>query len=127
MQNWTVMAMAVVLALPACTSEKPSAQNVIGAYGADVESGSGPARTVTLHLLEGNAAEMQVATPEGRPVSETGTWSLNAEGEVRVVLARDAFGPVSSDITFRWASGTLTAVAFDTVQWGARGFALSRQ
>jgi len=127
MRHSIVMVMAVILALPACASGKPTAQDIVGAYAADIEGGAAPARTVTLHLLEGNAAEMQVAAPDGAPMSEAGTWSLTADGEVRVVLARDAFGPVSSDITFRWAKGTLTAVAFDTVQWGARGFALSRQ
>jgi len=127
MRTWTVVVMAAVPMLAACGSDTPSPQEVVGAYAAEVAGGAGPARTVTLELLEGNAADMKVATPESPPVSETGTWSLTPDGEVRVVLARDMFGPVSSDMTFRWARGTLTAVAFDTVRWGGRGFALTRQ
>jgi hypothetical protein len=88
-----------------------------------------PARAVSLRLDAGNAAEMSVGpVGAGAPSVQTGTWSLNARGDIRVVLAReDGFGPVSSDITFRWARRTLTAVAFDTLQWGSRGFALSRE
>ena len=61
------------------------------------------------------------------PIVETGTWSLSPGGEVRVVLAVGGFGPVTSDVTFRWARTALTAIAFDTVRWGGRGFTLARE
>ena len=128
MRNWIVVVMGALLTLQACGGGRPSPQDVIGTYAADVPVGDATVRTVTLHLVDGNAADMQVAVGQGgASFTETGTWLLSPQGEVRVVLARDGFGPVSSDITFRWTKGTLTAVAFDTVQWGARGFALTRR
>jgi hypothetical protein len=113
----------------ACADRTPDPADVVGAYHADLPAtGQTPARSVALRLQAGNAAEMAV-TPAGAPgpAVEVGTWSLNARGEVRVVLARDGFGPVSSDILFRWTRGTLTAVGFDTLQWGGRGFALTSE
>jgi hypothetical protein len=112
-----------------CADRTPTVTDVAGVYRAEVPATDQiPARTVTLRLDAGNAAEMSVG-PVGVPAPslEAGTWSLNPRGDIRVVLARDGFGPVSSDITFRWARRTLTAVAFDTLQWGSRGFALSRE
>lgn len=112
-----------------CADRTPTATDVVGVYRADVPATELiPARSVTLRLEAGNAAELSVG-PAGAetPLLEAGTWSLNPRGDIRVVLARDGFGPVSNDITFRWARRTLTAVAFDTLQWGGRGFALSRE
>lgn len=112
-----------------CADRAPTATDVVGVYRAEVPGTDRiPARTVALRLDAGNAAEMSVTIAAAPTASvEAGTWSLNPQGDIRVVLARDGFGPVSSDITFRWARRTLTAVAFDTLQWGARGFALSRE
>jgi hypothetical protein len=112
-----------------CADRTPTAADVVGAYRAEVPATDRiPARTVVLRLDAGNAAEMSVVVAGApAPVVEQGTWSRNPRGDVRVVLARDGFGPVSSDIIFRWARRTLTAVAFDTLQWGSRGFALSME
>jgi len=119
----------VAIGIVGCGGGGPTAADVVGAYRAEVPATDRiPARTVALKLDAGNAAEMSVAVAGApAPVVEQGTWSLNPQGDVRVVLARDGFGPVSSDIIFRWARRTLTAVAFDTLQWGSRGFALSRE
>lgn len=113
----------------ACADRAPDPADVVGAYHAALPADErSPARTVALRLDAGNAAEMAVtAAGAPGPAVEVGTWSLNAKGEVRVVLARDGFGPVSSDILFRWTRGTLTAVGFDTLQWGGRGFALTSE
>lgn len=112
-----------------CADRIPTADDVVGEYRAEVPGTDLlSARAVSLQLRAGNAAEMTVG-PVGAmtPSVEKGTWSITPRGDIRVVLARDGFGPVSSDITYRWASRTLTAIAFDTVQWGSRGFALSRE
>jgi hypothetical protein len=125
-----VLGCLVVIGAAGCADRTPSATDVVGVYRADVPGTDlVPARAVSLRLDAGNAAEMSVGpVGAGAPSVQTGTWSLNARGDIRVVLAReDGFGPVSSDITFRWARRTLTAVAFDTLQWGSRGFALSRE
>jgi len=128
MRNRTIVLIGALLTLSACGEGRPSPGDVIGTYAADLPNGAAPARTVTLSLAEGNAADMAVAYDSGgTSYTETGTWSLGQRGDVRVVLARDGFGPVSSDVTFRWTKGTLTAIAFDTVQWGSLGFALKRQ
>jgi hypothetical protein len=111
----------------ACGERPPSADDVVGTYSAELPATSGPGRNVTLDLVQGNVATMRVAFADGRPpVEEAGTWSLSPAGEVRVVLARDGFGPVTNDLTFRLARSTLTAIAFDTVRWSAKGFSLAR-
>ena len=128
MQNRILVALGVVLVLQGCGDRRPSPSDVVGTYVGDLPAGAAPARSVTLHLAEGNSADMVLAASAGGPsFTETGTWALGSRGEVRVVLARDGFGPVSSDVSFSWARGTLTAVAFDTVQWGSRGFSLTRR
>lgn len=128
MRNRMNVLLGALLALSACGEGQPSPADVIGTYVAEIPNGVAQARTVTLSLAEGNAADMAVAYDfRGTSYTETGTWSLGQRGDVRVVLARDGFGPVSSDVTFRWAKGTLTAIAFDTVQWGSLGFALKRR
>jgi hypothetical protein len=128
MRNRTSLLIGVLLTLSACGGGKPSPTDVVGTYAAEIPSGVSPARSVTLSLAEGNTADMVVVEGSGDTAyTETGTWLVGPRGDVRVVLARDGFGPVSSDLTFRWVKGTLTAVAFDTVQWGALGFALKRQ
>jgi hypothetical protein len=117
----------VLLGLLACAGGTPDADDVAGVYRADLPGVATPGRAVTLELGVGNTARMAIDDQDGRgPMAETGTWSLSPTGEIRVVLARDGFGPVTSDVTFRWARGRLTAIAFDTVRWGGRGFALAR-
>jgi len=120
----------LVLALASqsgCGEGPPSAAEVVGTYTAELPAAAGPSRNVTLDLAQGNVADMRVEFTDGRAaVQETGTWSVAPSGEVRVVLARGGFGPVTSDITFRWARSTLTAIAFDTVRWNAKGFSLAR-
>jgi hypothetical protein len=117
-----------VTALAGCREHVPSAADVVGTYSADLTPGAGPARRVTLRLEAGNSAEMATEFEGGaRTVHETGTWAITADGSVRIVLARGGFGPVTNDVTFRYATRTLNAVAFDTVQWGQRGFSLGRQ
>jgi hypothetical protein len=126
MRYWTLVIVGTLLAASACRDRGPSPEDIVGTYAAELPAEVEPMRTVTLHLAEGNAAELSVAGPD-RTRRETGTWLLGSRGDVRVVLARDGFGPVSNDITFQWSDGTLTAIAFDTVQWGGRGFSLVRQ
>jgi 2-C-methyl-D-erythritol 2,4-cyclodiphosphate synthase len=115
-----VVAGSLIVLGAACADRAPTAADVQGAYRAELPATDRlPARTVTLRLDAGNAAEMTVTVAGApRPVVEVGTWSLTPAGDVRVVLARDGFGPVSSDIQYRWARQTLTAIAFDTLQWG---------
>jgi hypothetical protein len=122
-------AVLVVLALacPACGGGPPTAADVAGVYHADLPPRGTPGRIVTLELGAGNTAEMAIDYRNGQAFAETGTWSLSPRGEIRVVLARDGFGPVTTDVTFRWAGGTLTAIAFDTLRWGGAGFALTRE
>jgi len=117
------------LALVACGDGTPTPDDVVGAYRADVPGTAVPGRAVRLELDTGNVARMVIDYQDGTaPVAEAGTWSLSPRGEVRVVMAREGgFGPVTSDITFRWARTTLTAIAFDTLRWGGRGFALVRE
>ena len=123
----TVVFVLAVSALTACGDRPPSVTAVVGTYAAELPATTGPARTVTLALIEGNRAEMRVQFTDGRPgTQESGTWSLSRSGDVRVVLARDGFGPVTSDLTFRFARNTLTAIAFDTLRWSAKGFSLAR-
>jgi hypothetical protein len=124
-----VVAGSLIVLGAACADRAPTAADVQGAYRAELPATDRlPARTVTLRLDAGNAAEMTVTVAGApRPVVEVGTWSLTPAGDVRVVLARDGFGPVSSDIQYRWARQTLTAIAFDTLQWGGRGFALAME
>jgi hypothetical protein len=118
----------VALGLVGCAKGPPAVDDVVGTYSADLPGTATPGRSVTLELGAGNTAWMAIDYQDGvGPIVETGTWSLSARGEVRVVLARDGFGPVTSDVTFRWADATLTAIAFDTVRWGGRGFALVRE
>jgi len=118
----------MTLGLVACGDGPPTVDDVAGVYRAELPGTVTPGRAVSLELGAGNTAQMTVDDREGRgPVVETGTWSLSPRGEIRVVLARNGFGPVTSDVTFRWARATLTAVAFDTVRWGGRGFALVRE
>jgi hypothetical protein len=122
-----VMALGVA-AVTGCGDRVPSAADVVGTYSADLTPASGPARRVTLRLEAGNSAEMATEFEGGaRTVRETGTWAIAADGSVRIVLARDGFGPVTNDVTFRYATRTLNAVVFDTAQWGHRGFSLGRQ
>jgi hypothetical protein len=117
----------VLLGLLACAGGTPDADDVAGVYRADLPGVATPGRAVTLELGVGNTARMAIDDRDGRgPMAETGTWSLSPTGEIRVVLARDGFGPVTSDVTFRWTRGRLTAIAFETVRWGGRGFALAR-
>jgi len=117
------------LALVACGGGSPTSEDVVGVYQADLPGTAAPGRAVRLELNTGNVARMAVDYQDGTaPVAESGTWSLSPRGEVRVVMAREGgFGPVTSDITFRWARTTLTAIAFDTLRWGGRGFALVRE
>jgi hypothetical protein len=126
MRAGTLLGIAVVGAV-ACGGGAPAADEIVGVYHAALPAPSAAGRAVTLELDVGNAARMATDHLNGSaPIVESGTWSLNERGEVRVVLARDGFGPVTSDVTFRWSKATLTAVAFDTVRWGGRGFALVR-
>lgn len=119
----------VALALAACESGPPTPAEVAGTYRADLPATSGAAaRSVLLRLDPSHAAEMSVRGESGaEPLVEVGTWSVAPDGEVRVVLARDGFGPVTSDLNFRWARATLTAIAFDTLRWGPQGFSLARE
>lgn len=118
----------VALGVLACGDRAPRADDVVGVYRADLPGIVTPGRGVTLDLGVGNTAQLAIDYQNGGgPVVESGTWSLSPRGEVRVVLARDGFGPVTTDVTFRWAKATLTAIAFDTVRWGGRGFALARE
>lgn len=118
----------VALCLVGCAEGPPTVEDIVGVYRADLPGTATPGRAVSLELGSGNTAQLAIDYRDGGgPIVETGTWSLSPRGEVRVVLARDGFGPVTSDVTFRWASATLTAIAFDTVRWGGRGFALVRE
>lgn len=118
----------VALGVLACGDRAPSADDVVGVYRADLPGIATPGRGVTLELGVGNTAQLAIDYQDGGgPVLESGTWSLSPAGEIRVVLARDGLGPVTTDVTFRWARAALTAIAFDTVRWGGRGFALARQ
>lgn len=122
-----LLPLAVVLTV-GCGPSTPTAANVVGTYSADLAPQTGPARRVTLRLADGNGAEMVTEFESGAPtVRETGTWAIDAEGDVRIVLARGGFGPVTNDVSFRYTRATLTAVAFDTAKWGSQGFALRRQ
>jgi len=123
----SVLVGALIIGGTGCDARLPTPADVQGVYRGDVPGQASAARALLLRLDPGNAAELTV-TPQGGPASiESGTWSLNAQGEIRVVLARGGFGPVTTDIEFRWARGTITAIAFDTVRWGSRGFALARE
>jgi len=115
-------------AAAACGERAPSASDLVGTYTADLAPESGPARRITLRLEAGNGAEMATEFPgDARTVRETGTWAIASDGAVRIVLARAGMGPVTNDVTFRYSSGTLSAVAFDTLRWGPHGFSLRRQ
>jgi hypothetical protein len=124
-----VLGCLTAIGLGGCADRPATVNDVVGVYRAEVPATTlSPARALALRLDAGNAAEMAVSvTGSSEPSIEKGTWRLDERGEIRVVLARDGFGPVSSDITFRWARRTLTAVGFDTLQWGPRGFALRRE
>jgi hypothetical protein len=122
-----VTALCLLVAV-GCGERVPAASDVIGTYSADLAPPSGPPRRVTLRLESGNSAEMATEfAGDASTVRETGTWAIAADGTVRIVLARGGFGPVTNDVTFRYASGTLSAVAFDTLRWGSQGFSLRRQ
>ena len=127
MRAGTLLGM-VALGVLACGDRAPSAEDVVGVYRADLPGIATPGRGVTLELGVGNTAELAIDYRDGgAPVLESGTWSLSPRGEIRVVLARDGLGPVTTDVTFRWAKAALTAIAFDTLRWGGRGFALARE
>jgi hypothetical protein len=125
--------LTTVLALCMCTAagcgeRAPSASDLVGTYSADLAPESGSPRRITLRLEAGNSADMATEFPgDARTVRETGTWAIAPDGTVRIVLARAGMGPVTNDVTFRFSSGTLSAVAFDTVRWGPHGFSLRRQ
>lgn len=117
-----------VIGLLACSDRSPTPADVVGVYGAELQGDEGTGPVVTLDLRPGNAASMTLDFGEtGVSRSETGTWALGPRAEIRVVLAREGFGPVTSDVTYRWTRTALTAVAFDTLRWGARGFTLARE
>jgi hypothetical protein len=127
MRAVTLRGIVALVGLLACAGAPPDAEDVVGTYRGDLPGITTPGRAVTLELGAGNTARMAVDDQTGLgPTVETGTWSLTSKGEIRVVLARDGFGPVTSDVTFRWAHEMLTAIAFDTLRWGGRGFALAR-
>lgn len=117
-----------LLGVLACGDRPPTPEDVVGRYRADLPGIVTPGRAVTLELRDGNTAEMAIDYLDGiGPVVETGTWSVSPQGEVRIVLAVNGFGQVTSDVTLRWSKAALTAIAFDTLRWGARGFALARE
>jgi hypothetical protein len=128
MRAGTLLGVAA-LGLMACGGGgPPDAGDVVGVYRADLPGITTPGRDVTLDLGQGNTARMAIDYRDGvAPIIETGTWTLSPQGEIRVVLAHEGFGPVTTDVTFRWARATLTAIAFDTVRWGGGGFALARE
>jgi hypothetical protein len=128
MRAVTLPGIIALLGLVACAGGAPDAEDVVGVYRAELPGIATPGRAVMLELGTGNTAQLAVDYQDGGgPITETGTWSLSPKGEIRVVLARDGFGPVTSDVTFRWARAMLTAIAFDTLRWGGRGFALARE
>jgi hypothetical protein len=118
----------ILFGVSACGDRPPTPADVVGTYRADLPGRATPGRAVTLELRDGNTADMAIDYQDGiGPIIETGTWSLSPKGEVRVVLAVGGFGPVTSDVTFRWTKAALSAIAFDTVRWGGRGFTLVRE
>lgn len=127
MRRPAMLCALVLLGLSGCADRAPTPDNVPGMYRGEVPAPDGAVRLVRLRLNPGNAAEMAVTVGGDTVPVQSGTWSLNARGEIRVVLAEGGFGPVTSDIAYRWTRGTLNAIVFDTLRWGTRGFALARE
>jgi hypothetical protein len=116
---------ALAVAAAAC-SRPPTESDVVGTYRV-VTTGNALGQTVTLDLAPGNVARMNTLEQGAdAPFAEQGTWTIAEDGTVRVVLARDGLGPVTTDTRFRLDDAALVAVAYDTARWGPGGFALRR-
>jgi hypothetical protein len=115
------------LTLPACGDRRPTDAEVVGTYRAGPPADSAAGRRVQLDLAVGNAARMSTDFQDGdAPILETGTWTVGPDGSIRVVLARNGFGPVTTDVRFRLTAPVLAAVAYDTARWGPGGLSLRR-
>jgi hypothetical protein len=103
--------------------------NVVGTYS-DQMSGSTsiPARMMYLSLLPNNSVILSSIYGNSTPnMIETGSWSVNASGQVQVILTGNTSGNSTTtysptrSLTFSQNDSTLTATTFDTNLYGNTG------